>query len=279
MTRVLLAVPGSDHWTLKDGTRHPCGFWPEELAVPHEVFAAAGFDITIATPDGATPTADEAGFSAAMNGGSEEPGARFRAYLDSIKDQLESPARLEDVDASDYDLVFVPGGHGPMEDLAVSPEFGALVSAFADAAKPVAAVCHGPAALLPAQGGDGRWRFDGRRVTGFTNAEEAQVGFAERAPWLLEDRLRAAGGAFENSSQPWAAHVVADGGLFTGQNPESSRPLAELLVETVSGVNAATQTIGRRGSPGRAIAPLRPPAVVKRFQTGRRVLWLSSAAL
>ena len=199
MTRVLFAVSGSDHWTLKDGTRHPCGFWPEELAVPHEVFSAAGFEITIATPQGATPTADEAGFSAEMNGGREEPGARFRAYLESIKDQLESPARLEEVDAADYDLVFVPGGHGPMEDLAVSAEFGVLVSAFADAGKPVAAVCHGPAALLPAHGDDGRWRFAGRHVTGFTNAEEMQVGFAERAPWLLEDRLRAAGGAMRTA--------------------------------------------------------------------------------
>lgn len=243
MTRVLFAVSGSDHWTLKDGTRHPCGFWPEELAVPHEVFSAAGFEITIATPQGATPTADEAGFSAEMNGGREEPGARFRAYLESIKDQLESPARLEEVDAADYDLVFVPGGHGPMEDLAVSAEFGVLVSAFADAGKPVAAVCHGPAALLPAHGDDGRWRFAGRHVTGFTNAEEMQVGFAERAPWLLEDRLRAAGGAYENSTEPWASHVVADGGLFTGQNPESSRPLAELLVDTVRSVRAGAHTV------------------------------------
>jgi putative intracellular protease/amidase len=243
MTRVLFAVSGSDHWTLNDGTRHPCGFWPEELAIPHEVFTAAGFETTIATPGGATPVADEAGFSAAMNGDSEEPGARFRAYLASIKEQLDSPVRLEDVDAADYDLVFVPGGHGPMEDLAVSSAFGALVSAFADAGKPVAAVCHGPAALLPATAGDGRWHFDGRRVTGFTNTEETQVGFAERAPWLLEDRLRDAGGSFENSSQPWAAHVVADGVLFTGQNPASSRPLADLLVEQARGVVADTETV------------------------------------
>lgn len=246
MTRVLLAVSGSDHWTLNDGTRHPCGFWPEELAVPHEIFTGAGFETTIATPGGTTPVPDEAGFTAEMNGGSDEPGARFRAYLDSIRDQLQSPVRLEDVDVADYDLVFVPGGHGPMEDLAVSAEFGALVCAFADAGKPVAAVCHGPAALLPARASDGSWRFDGRRVTGFTNAEETQVGFDERAPWLLEDRLRSAGGAFENNSQPWTPHVVADGVLFTGQNPASSRPLADLLVENVRGVAPDAETVTSR---------------------------------
>jgi putative intracellular protease/amidase len=234
MTRVLFAVSGSHHWTLADGTRHPCGYWPEELAVPHEVFAQAGFDLTIATPAGATPAADEAGFTAAMNGGSEEPGQRFRAYLESIGAQLASPAVLEDAEPDHYDLLFVPGGHGPMEDLAVSPSFGALVAGFTELGKPVAAVCHGPAALLPAVDRDGKWLFDGRHVTGFTNAEEEQVGFAARAPWLLEDRLTSAGGLFEQSGTPWAAHIVTDGNLYTGQNPASSRPLAEALVKATA---------------------------------------------
>src|ERR1700681_3920402 len=83
MTRVLFAVSGKDYWTLADGRRHPCGYWPEELAVPHEVFARAGWEITIPTPGAVVPTADKAGFSAAMNGGSEEPGRLFRVYLDS----------------------------------------------------------------------------------------------------------------------------------------------------------------------------------------------------
>jgi putative intracellular protease/amidase len=235
MTRVLFAVSGSDHWTLADGSRHPCGYWPEELAVPHEVFAAAGFDIMIATPAAAVPTADEAGFTAAMNGGSDEPGIRFRGYLGSIAGQLASPAALEDADPAGYDLLFVPGGHGPMEDLAASKSFGDLVADFTRLGKPVAAVCHGPAALLPAASQDGNWLFDGCRVTGFSNAEEEQVGFADKASWLLEDRLKAAGGLFEHSDSPWTAHVVTDGNLYTGQNPASSLPLAQALVAAVTG--------------------------------------------
>ncbi|MGK3204275.1 type 1 glutamine amidotransferase domain-containing protein [Amycolatopsis sp. MEPSY49] len=239
MTRVLFAVSGSDHWTLADGTRHPCGFWPEELAVPHRIFRENGFDIVIATPGGVRPTADEAGFSPEMNGGSPEPGQRFRAYLAEIDAELATPADLNSVDAADFDLVFVPGGHGPMEDLAVSAEFGALVAAFAAAGKPVAAVCHGPAALLPATDPDGNWLFAGRRVTGFSDAEEAQVGFADRAPWLLEDRLAAAGGRFEKSGCPWEPHVVVDGTLHTGQNPASSAPLAEELIAVLQPVGQA----------------------------------------
>jgi len=234
MTRVLFAVSGSGYWTLADGTRHPCGFWPEELAVPHEVFRAAGFDVTIATPGATVAVADEAGFSAAMNGGSEEPGQRFRSYLDSIAGELAAPADLDVLTAADFDLVFVPGGHGPMEDLAVSERFGALVGDFTAAGKPVAAVCHGPSALLPAVNDDGTWLFGGRRLTGFTNDEEHQVGLADKAPWLLQDRLIACGGAFEHSDGAWQPHVVVDGNLYTGQNPASSATLAEQLVAVSS---------------------------------------------
>lgn len=232
MARVLFAVTGSSFWTLKDGNRHPCGYWPEELAVPHEVFATAGFEITIATPGAVPPVADEAGFTPAMNGGSDEPGQRFRAYLDSIAEQLRQPADLNVMSADDFDLVFVPGGHGPVEDLAVSLAFGSLIVEFTRQSKPVAAVCHGPAALLPARDGDG-WIFSGRRITGFTNTEEQQVGFADRAPWLLQDRLEEAGALFEHSAEPWMQHVAVDGNLYTGQNPASSRPLAELLLSLV----------------------------------------------
>ncbi|MFC0452261.1 type 1 glutamine amidotransferase domain-containing protein [Rhodococcus jostii] len=232
MSRILFAVTGSDSWTLADGTVHPCGYWPEELAVPHEVFADAdaGFEITIATPGGVRPVADEAGFSPEMNGGTTEPGERFRSYLDGIAEILSVPTDLNGVRAEDFDLVFVPGGHGPMEDLAVSDTFGALIGEFVAQSKLVAAVCHGPAALLPARNGDGSWLFTGRRVTGFSNAEESQVGFADKAPWLLQNRLTESGGVFEESGSPWQEHVTVDGNLYTGQNPASSRPLAEALV-------------------------------------------------
>ncbi|MBX6166631.1 MAG: type 1 glutamine amidotransferase domain-containing protein [Thermobispora bispora] len=238
MTHVLFAVSGSHHWTLNDGTRHPCGYWPEELVVPHEIFRKAGFQITIATPGAAVPAPDEAGFTAAMNGGSEEPGKRFRAYIEEISGDLGSPADLDKADPADFDLVFVPGGHGPMEDLAVSERFGALVAGFTSLGKPVAAVCHGPAALLPATDGNGNWLFAGRKVTGFSNVEEGQVGFADKAPWLLEDRIQSAGGRYRKNDTPWAPYVVVDGNLYTGQNPASSAPLAERLVEVLSAAAA-----------------------------------------
>jgi putative intracellular protease/amidase len=207
--------------------------------VPHEIFRAAGFEITVATPAAMRPTADEAGYTEAMNGGSAEPGKRFRAYLAGIADELDRPADLDRCRAADYDLVFVPGGHGPMEDLAASPVFGALIGEFLAQGKPVSAVCHGPAALLPATDPEGGWLLADRKITGFSNEEESQVGFADKAPWLLEDRLVAAGGRFERGAGAWQPYVVVDGNLYTGQNPASSAPLAQQLV-------AAFATTGTR---------------------------------
>lgn len=118
-----------------------------------------------------------------------------------------------------FDAVFVPGGHGPMQDLAVNGTVGRILAeALANPAKVVAAVCHGAASFLSA-GDEHAWAFKGRKLTAFTNVEETQVGLA--APWLLEDRLRAAGAAFECGAS-WAPNVVIDGNLVTGQNPASA---------------------------------------------------------
>jgi putative intracellular protease/amidase len=229
MTRVLIAVTGVDYWTLADGSQSPAGYWPEELSTPHRVFADAGLDITIATPGGVAPTATEAGFAPELFGGDAAVPQAIREHLASLA-ALDAPEKLEDADAADYDLVFVPGGWGPMEDLAVSESFGALVRSFTAAGKPVAAVCHGPAALLPARDDDGGWLFAGRRVTGFSNAEEHAVGTAPLAKWLVEDRLRAEGGDYSAAEGEWGDHVVVDGNLYTGQNPASSESLAKRLV-------------------------------------------------
>ncbi|GAA2866206.1 type 1 glutamine amidotransferase domain-containing protein [Pseudonocardia halophobica] len=229
MTRVLIAVTGVDHWTLADGSQSPAGYWPEELSTPHRVFADAGLDITIATPGGVAPTATEAGFAPEMHGGDAAAGQRIREHLASIE-ALNAPEVLEDVDVAAHDFVFVPGGWGPMEDLAVSQSFGELLRRFTDAGKPVAAVCHGPAALLPARDDQGGWLFAGRELTGFSNAEEHAVGTAPLAKWLLEDRLRCEGGVYSAAPGDWAEYVVVDGNLYTGQNPASSEALAKRLV-------------------------------------------------
>lgn len=188
-----MTLTGADTWTLADGTSHPTGFWAEEFVEPMRVFGDAGVDMTVATPGGVAPTVDEASLSADGAGG-EDRAAELRAALDALSDMLAAPAALEDISPADFEGVFVPGGHGPMEDLAASPELGRMLITMLDDDKVIAAVCHGPAALLSAERDDGSWAFSGRALSAFTNEEETQAGLAGSAPWLLEDRLREAGG-------------------------------------------------------------------------------------
>ncbi|WP_460061302.1 type 1 glutamine amidotransferase domain-containing protein [Streptomyces sp. YKOK-I1] len=228
MAKILFVMTGSDRWTLADGTPHPTGFWAEEAVAPYGLFRAAGHEVVVATPGGVVPPVDKGSLAPEANGG-QEGADRIAAGLAGM-DELERPVRLEDVDPADYAVVFYPGGHGPMEDLAVDPVSGRVLVAALDSGRPLGVVCHGPAALLAAVREDGSNAFAGYRVAAFTNAEERQAGLAERAKWLLEDRLTEAG-VDVRVGEPWAPHVVVDRNLVTGQNPASSAPLAEELLK------------------------------------------------
>jgi putative intracellular protease/amidase len=229
MPNLLLVLTGADHWTLNDGSSHPTGFWAEELVAPMRVFDDADVDVTVATPGGVVPTVDDASLSAEGAGGEAEA-AEMRAALDALADRLAAPSRLEDVEPDDYDGVFIPGGHGPMEDLADSPELGRLLVTMLDDDKVIGSVCHGPAGLLSATRPDGSWAFAGRTLAGFTNEEETEAGLADRAPWLLGDRLRA-GEATTESGPAWEPFSVVDDNVVTGQNPASSTEAAQKTVE------------------------------------------------
>ncbi|MEU0026958.1 type 1 glutamine amidotransferase domain-containing protein [Streptomyces sp. NPDC006335] len=228
MSKILFVMTGADQWTLADGTQHPTGYWAEEAVAPYEAFKAAGHEIVVATPGGVVPTVDKGSLAAEVNGG-QENADRIAAVLASAA-ELQAPVRLDEVDLDDYAAVFYPGGHGPMEDLAVDADSGRLLARALESGKPLGVVCHAPAALLAATKADGSNAFAGRRVTAFTNEEETQAGLADKAKWLLQDRLTEAGVQVE-VAEPWAPHVIVDGNLVTGQNPASSAPLATELLK------------------------------------------------
>lgn len=230
MSKILFVVTGARHWTLADGTQHPTGFWAEELVAPHRAFTEAGHEVVVATPGGVVPVVDQGSLAADANGGEENADA-VKAALEAIT-ALASPLSLDEVDLDDYAVVFYPGGHGPMEDLAVDPTSGDLLSRTLASGKPLGVVCHAPAALLATERAEGGSPFAGYRLTGFTNAEETQAGLADKAPWLLQDRLVALGADFQEG-EPWAANVVVDRNLFTGQNPASSAPLAAEILNAL----------------------------------------------
>jgi putative intracellular protease/amidase len=231
MAKILFVMTGADHWTLTDGTKHPTGFWAEEVVAPYEALTAAGHEVVVATPGGVLPTVDAASLAPAFNGG-EEGADRTGKALASMT-ALRHPLKLEDIALEDYAAVYVPGGHGPMEDLAVDAGSGRLLTLALRSGKPVALVCHGLAALLAAPRAGAASPFAGYRLTGFTNAEETQGGLAANARWLLQDRLVEIGADFQ-VGDPWAPHVVVDRNLITGQNPASSAPVAAEIVKKVA---------------------------------------------
>ncbi|WP_231988188.1 type 1 glutamine amidotransferase domain-containing protein [Nakamurella panacisegetis] len=210
--------------------QRPTGFWAEEFAVPHQLLSEAGVDVTVATPGGRVPAADQVSLSAAGNNGDAAKADQFADYLRSVQHVLDAPERLEDIDPAAFDGVLIPGGHGPMQDLAVDPDIGRiLIAMLPDPTKIVASLCHGPASFLAA-GDDTSWLFTGRRMTAFTDQEEQQTGLDANAPWLLESRLRA-GGATVTGGVAWQSHIEVDGNLITGQNPASGEAVARTLIE------------------------------------------------
>ncbi|KOU07833.1 type 1 glutamine amidotransferase domain-containing protein [Streptomyces sp. NRRL F-2295] len=232
MTKALFVVSAADRWTLRDGEVHPSGYWGEELAVPHKVFTEAGWDVTIATPAGKAPTLDR--LSMSKTAGWPSKLREVAAYLDGIDAELRRPRVLAEIDPDEFDVVFYPGGHGPMEDLAVDPVSGALLTRFLASGKPLALLCHAPAAAFAARNEDGSWPFTGYRMTGLSNLEEKFNSFGRKAIWLLEDRLRESGAVYSKARLPLRPYVVVDRNLYTGQNPPSSESLAERVVADVN---------------------------------------------
>ena len=228
MANVLMILSAADHWTLKDGSQHPTGFWAEEFVAPYEVFTDAGWSVTVATPGGRTPSVDQASLD--EGAGDPETLQHVRASLDRLAQVLEAPTDLASVDHNDFDVVFYPGGHGPLEDLAVDKTSGAILRDRVSAGKYVALLCHAPAAVLAASDDASSSPFAGYKMTGFSNDEEEQVGLAANAPWLLEDKLVELGADYSKASEPWGSHVVVDRNVYTGQNPQSSEELAKRIV-------------------------------------------------
>jgi putative intracellular protease/amidase len=206
-------------------TGRKTGVWLEEFAAPYYVFRDARLDITLASPHGGHPPIDPRSEQREA-----QTAATHRLYDDKeAKAGLANTAKLRDVANQEFDAVFYPGGHGPLWDLAEDPVSIALIETMYRAGRPVAAVCHGPAALRHARGiGDFPLVKD-KTVTGFTNTEEAAAGLADLVPFRVQDMLRENGGRFTRAPN-WFPHSETDGNLITGQNPASAELTAKAVL-------------------------------------------------
>ncbi|MFH9968966.1 type 1 glutamine amidotransferase domain-containing protein [Streptomyces mirabilis] len=228
MAKVLFIVTGATYWVLKDGTRYATGYWAEEFAMPYKKITEAGHEVVVGTPGGVIPNVDMMSLRPSMTGG-EDGALELEAIIRSAE-VMRRPLKLSDVRLEDYDAVYVPGGHGPMADLAWDADVGRLLTAQLASGKPLFIVCHGPSAMLATRI-HGKSPFKGYRVTCFTNAEEEAVGLAPRATWLLETDLQEKVGVDFSRGPIWEPYMVEDRNLVTGQNPSSAAVLADRLLE------------------------------------------------
>jgi putative intracellular protease/amidase len=232
MSKVLMVLTSHDR--LGD-TGKKTGFWLEEFATPYYILKEAGLDITLASPKGGQPPLDPKSDDPAS---ATESMRRFKGDKEA-QAALARTVKLSDVSPEEYDAVFYPGGHGPLWDLSQDHHSIGLIESLYGAGKPVAAVCHGPAAFRSARAPDGSPLVQGKSVTGFSDTEEAAAGLTDVVPFLVEDMLKENGGKYSKAAD-WQPHAVTDGNLITGQNPASSESTAKALLAQLAGAPAAS---------------------------------------
>jgi len=222
--RVLFVATSSDR--LASG--HPTGLWVEEFAVPYLAALDAGIRVVVASPQGGSIPLDP----------KSTPGDSDRQTWAPALAALASSVTLDSVGDETFDAIFIPGGHGPMVDLAHHEVLRGMLERHDASGKLIAAVCHGPAALVFAQRANGAPFLAGRRATGFTDTEERLAGLHDEVPFLLEDVMKSKGADFHSALLPMLSHIEHDGNLLTGQNPRSSQAIAKAMVSALTGATA-----------------------------------------
>jgi putative intracellular protease/amidase len=224
-TKVLFITTSHDKM---GNTDEKTGVWLEELAAPYYVFKDAGAEVTLASPTGGPVPLDPKSQSIILATFSSK---RFLKDAEAMN-FLSHSMVLKDVKADDFDVIFLPGGHGPMWDLADNKDLKQLLETFNSENKPIGAVCHGVAALLSLKNNKEEFFVKGKQLTCFSNSEEESSGLSEVVPFLLETKLLSLGG-FYSKEADYVSHVVTDGNIITGQNPASAKGVAHKIVALI----------------------------------------------
>ena len=226
--KVLMVL--TSHDKLGD-TGKDTGFWVEEFAAPYYILADAGIEVTLASPKGGQPPIDPSSRH-------EEAQTEYTKRFDSdeeLQKKLDNTKKLEYIDASDFDAVFYPGGHGPLWDLTNDLKSISLIEEFNSQMKPMAFVCHAPGVLANVEENKSPL-VRGKNVTGFANSEEEAVGLTDIVPFLVEDKMNQMGANY-SKGEDWSSYVMTDGKLITGQNPASSKDAARELLRMLQKQN------------------------------------------
>ncbi|PTE42157.1 glutamine amidotransferase [Staphylococcus equorum] len=204
----------------EDGT--PTGLWLEEASEPYNILTAANINVDIATINGGEVPLDP---NSTQNGELN----KYKAFVE----QTKSASNIEDIDVSQYDAVYLPGGHGTVFDFAHNQKLASVLADFKADDKIIASVCHGPSAFVGAKDKKGNFLVKGVTLTAFTDEEERAMGFEDKVPFLTQTELENQGAQFVTQDN-FTEHVETDNQFITGQNPQSSVALGETLREALN---------------------------------------------
>ena len=223
MKNILFVLTSNDKM---GDTDNKTGFWVEEFAAPYYKLTDAGYNVTLASPKGGQPPIDP-------NSDTEDAATEATKRFDkdeATQKVLATTTKLSEIDQKDFDAVFYPGGHGLLWDLVEDKTSQKLIESFYANNKPISFVCHAPAILKNIHDTNGNALVKGRKVTGFTNGEEAAVQLTNVVPFLIEDMMKEKGANYSKIGD-WEPYALEDGLLITGQNPASSSKVADLLMK------------------------------------------------
>ena len=254
--RVLLVASSTDSLELKDHRVVPTGYFLDELAVPAQALIAAGYEVIVATPGGKTPVMDQHSNTVALfqnNQAALDKALNFINTYPSMLNPITIQQAVKD-GLENFDAVYVPGGHAPINDLMQDKAFGDVLRHFHATGKPTGLLCHGPIALIAALDNPSEfrkamvdedfdaqkkygagWQYAGYHMTIYSNAEEYSVEryiLEGKMPFYVADALQVAGGIVESGPLD-QTYVVRDRELITGQNPASDHAIAEKLIEAL----------------------------------------------
>ena len=221
--KILIALTSHD---VLGATGKRTGAYLAELTHAHAVFVEAGFDVDFVSVRGGKVPLD----------GVDRKDPANAAFLDDAKAlaALHASKRAAEIEPTAYDAIYYAGGHGTMWDLPSDAALAKVAGAIYDRGGVVGAVCHGPSGLLEVRLASGKRLVDGKRVSAFTNEEEAAVELTGIVPFLLADALRERGAEHVPAAK-WAKQVIVDERLVTGQNPASAAGVAEAMRDLVRG--------------------------------------------
>lgn len=245
--KVLFVLSGVDYVKGNKNT-NKTGYWLEEFSVPYKLLTEKNIEVVVATPNGNTPVADA--LSCAVGDDGKPLFWNLKEELEEALDIketaidkgiIESLAVLNKIGLDSFDAIFIPGGHGPMQDLAFDENVAKALRYFHKKKKITALVCHGPAALLSTLEGN-YFPYKGYKVAGFRNSEEEGPVYEKLGGFKdfekvfgekLETALITAGMLYEKGND-WESYVVRDRELITGQNPASSKSVAEMIIKQLN---------------------------------------------